>query len=174
MAFEAVAGLPLVGRHVLQKDRVCSLLPVLLRLLGMHAGAVVWWMPGGSAFSSEPLFLQESERAELQLLNKPDPIQGSRSGRFPLHLPQKRAEEELVRVFRGFVMFVGKRKGSQCFLILSLLFFPLGALKHLVFPNDVCFFSCLVVKRGTLCHIKVAGLCYCSENPNLPKNEPVR
>lgn len=30
-------------------------------------------------------------------------------------------------------MFVGKRKGSQCFLILSLLFFPLGALKHLVF-----------------------------------------
>lgn len=23
-------------------------------------------------------------------------------------------------------------------------------------------------KRGTLCHVKVAGLCYCSENPNLP------
>lgn len=96
MAFEAVAGLPLVGRHVLLKDRVRSLLPVLLRLLGLHAGAVVWWMPGGSAFSSEPLFLQESERAELQLLNKPDPIQGSRSVHFPLHLPQKRAEEELV------------------------------------------------------------------------------
>lgn len=68
----------------------------------VRAGVVVWWMPGGSAFHSQPSFLRESERAELELLNKPDRIQGSRCGS-PLRLPQKCGEEKLLRVLQGIV-----------------------------------------------------------------------
>lgn len=42
------------------------------RASSVRAVLVVWWMPGCSAFPSEPSFLQESEIAELKLLNKPD------------------------------------------------------------------------------------------------------
>lgn len=72
-----------------------------------------------------------SEIAELKLLNKPDWIQGSRSGS-PLCLPQKRGEEKFLWVLQGIVWLVGERKARQGFLIPSLLFLPVKGLKDII------------------------------------------
>lgn len=74
-------GLLSMASHVMRlKGRLLLLSSQCSPASYVRAVAVVWWMPRGSAFPSEPLFLQESETAELKLLSKPDWIQGSRSG----------------------------------------------------------------------------------------------
>lgn len=129
--FQAVVRLLSMASHVILKDRLLLLSSQHSRASYVRAVAVVWWIPRGSAFPSEPLFLQESEIAELKLLNKPDWIQGSRSGS-PLCLPQKRGEEKFLWVLQGIVWLVGERKARQGFLIPSLLFLPVKGLKDII------------------------------------------
>lgn len=132
-------GLLSMASHVMLKDRLLLLSSQHSHASSVRAVSVVWWMPRGSAFLSKPLFLQESEIAELKLLNKPDWIQGSRSGS-PLCLPQKCGEEKFLRVLQGIVWLVGERKASQGFLIPSLFFLPLkGLMDIIVFSYDLCF-----------------------------------
>lgn len=88
-------GLLIVVSHVMLKNRVLILFFQGSCVCYVRTVAAVWWMPRGLAFSSEPLFLQESEIAEPKLLNKSERIQGSRSGCCPLHPPQKCTEEKL-------------------------------------------------------------------------------
>lgn len=133
-------GLLSVVSHVMLKDRVLFLFFQCSCACYVCTVAVVWWMPRGWAFSSEPLFLQESEIAESKLLNKPGWSQGSRSGSSPLHLPQKCIAEKLIWVFQGLVFLVGERKANQGFLILSVLLLPLKVLMDIVvFSYDLCF-----------------------------------
>lgn len=62
-----------MASRVMLKDRLLLLSSsAAVSLIYVRAVVVAWWMPGGSAFPSEPSFLQESEIAELKLLNKPD------------------------------------------------------------------------------------------------------
>lgn len=69
----------------------------------MHVAAVVWWMPGGSAFSPELLFLRKSEIAEPKPLNKP-------GEQIRLLCPPPTAETQRSNWYE---YFGGERKGSR-------------------------------------------------------------
>lgn len=103
-------------------------LPGQLRSLRMHVAAVVWWMPGGSAFSPELLFLRKSEIAEPKPLNKP-------GKQIRLLSPPPTAETH-----RGPTgMSISGVKEKAAGLMLSLLFFPFRVLMKIAFPYDRCF-----------------------------------
>lgn len=129
-------GLLSMASHVMLKDRLLLLSSQCSLCACRSCGLVD---AQGLSFPFWALFLQESEIAELKLLNKPDWIQESRSGS-PLRLPQKCGGEKLLRVLQGIVLLEDAGKASQGFLIPSLFFLPLEALMDIiVFSYDLWF-----------------------------------